>query len=188
VIDPTDGYIFVVGGDLAGLGGDARFGRLRTRAGWYYPLAEDYVFSIRGDAAVIRGIGEKVVITDRFFPGGDQLRGFRTGGAGARDRATRDSLGSEYYAIATVEQSLPIPGVPTSLGINGRFFGEGGLIGGINRSDPQIQESNTFRASLGFGLTWRSPFGLIRLDFPVPVLKESFDRTENFRVSFGTRF
>ncbi len=188
VIEPTDGYLFVLGGDLAGLGGDARYARLRSRAGWYYPIAEDYVFSVRGDAAIIRGFGEKVVITDRFFPGGDQLRGFRSGGAGARDRVTRDSLGSEYYAIATIEQSLPIPGVPSSLGISGRFFGEGGFIGGLNRSDPLILESTALRASMGVGLNWRSPFGLIRLDFPVPVLKENFDRTESFRISFGTRF
>jgi outer membrane protein insertion porin family len=30
--------------------------------------------------------------------------------------------------------------------------------------------------------------GPIALDFAVPVLKESFDKVEQFRFSFGTRF
>jgi outer membrane protein insertion porin family len=44
------------------------------------------------------------------------------------------------------------------------------------------------RASLGTGVSWKSPFGPIRVDFAVPVVKESFDESEFFRVSFGTRF
>ena len=51
-----------------------------------------------------------------------------------------------------------------------------------------MQDESSLRASLGVGASWRSPFGPIRLDFAVPVAKESFDRDESFRFDFGTRF
>jgi len=38
------------------------------------------------------------------------------------------------------------------------------------------------------GISWRSPFGPVRMDFAVPVVKEDFDKDEFFRFSFGTRF
>ena len=34
----------------------------------------------------------------------------------------------------------------------------------------------------------RQPIGPVGVDFGVPVLKESFDKTELVRVNFGTRF
>ena len=40
----------------------------------------------------------------------------------------------------------------------------------------------------GFGISWRSPLGPIRVDLAFPILKESYDKKEEFRFSFGTRF
>jgi outer membrane protein insertion porin family len=37
-------------------------------------------------------------------------------------------------------------------------------------------------------LQWVSPFGPIRVDYAVPLRREKFDKKENFRFSFGTRF
>ncbi|MCS5605975.1 MAG: BamA/TamA family outer membrane protein, partial [Alphaproteobacteria bacterium] len=48
--------------------------------------------------------------------------------------------------------------------------------------------SNSLRLSIGVGLSWRSPFGPIRIDMAQAVLKEDFDKDEFFRFSFGTRF
>ena len=42
--------------------------------------------------------------------------------------------------------------------------------------------------SAGVGLSWRSPFGPVRIDFAQAILKEDFDETELFRFSFGTSF
>ena len=44
------------------------------------------------------------------------------------------------------------------------------------------------RASAGVGLSWKSPFGPIRIDLAQPVLKEPGDVKELFRFGFGTRF
>jgi outer membrane protein insertion porin family len=53
---------------------------------------------------------------------------------------------------------------------------------------PNILDSSAIRASAGVGVSWKSPVGPIRLDLAVPLKKESFDRTQIFHISFGTRF
>lgn len=51
-----------------------------------------------------------------------------------------------------------------------------------------VQQSPAIRASAGVGVSWKSPVGPIRLDIAYPLKKEPFDKTQLFRVSFGTRF
>src|SRR6185436_6447030 len=85
-LEPTDGFYLSFGTDFAGVGGDIRYLRLRTRNAIYFPIAPpEWVFSLRGEAGYIKGLGETfgtgtpdqtVRINDRFFPGGDNFRGF----------------------------------------------------------------------------------------------------------------
>lgn len=187
-IDPTDGYFLGAGSDLAGLGGDSKYLRLRGRAGVYYPLAPDYVLSLRLEAGHMIGIGQNVRIGDRFFPGSDNFRGFRFGGAGPRDVGTNDALGGNTYYVITPEVSIPL-GLPKELGISGRVFSDIGSSFGLdNVRGPDIRDTGSIRAAAGVGITWKSPFGPIRIDFSRPYLKEKFDRSEFLRFSFGTRF
>ena len=44
------------------------------------------------------------------------------------------------------------------------------------------------RASVGVGILWKSPLGPVRFDLADAILKESYDKTELFRFSIGTRF
>jgi outer membrane protein insertion porin family len=44
------------------------------------------------------------------------------------------------------------------------------------------------RASVGIGILWKSPLGPVRFDLAEAILKESYDKTELFRFSIGTRF
>ena len=53
---------------------------------------------------------------------------------------------------------------------------------------PHVVDSAAVRATAGVGVSWKSPVGPIRLDLAVPIKKESFDKTQLFHVSFGTRF
>ena len=57
-----------------------------------------------------------------------------------------------------------------------------------NAFNPEIGDEDSFRASAGFGISWRSPMGPVRVDMAFPIIKEDFDEEENFRFSFGTRF
>ena len=212
-LEPTGGYYLGLGTDLAGLGGDIKYGRLRTRAAYYIPVAPpEYVLSVRGESAFIYGFGQTfgstradafgvqtstpdqtVRINDRFFPGGENFRGFRLGGAGPRDVASGDSLGGRRYYVGTVELSVPL-GLPKELGITGRVFSDAGLAtdSGLPRTNSAgnllVRDTGNIRASAGVGLSWKSPFGPIRIDLATPIRKETGDVKEIFRFGFGTRF
>ena len=59
-------------------------------------------------------LGKEERIIDRFFLGGDNLRGFRSGGAGPhtlRESAdeSRDSVGGRLIATHTTELRFPLP-------------------------------------------------------------------------------
>jgi outer membrane protein insertion porin family len=42
--------------------------------------------------------------------------------------------------------------------------------------------------SVGVGISWKTPFGLLNIDLGQPVIKKKFDQTQFFRFGFGTRF
>jgi outer membrane protein insertion porin family len=55
-------------------------------------------------------------------------------------------------------------------------------------SQPQIADNPALRVSAGIGVTWASPVGPVRVDLGLPLKRESYDETQFFRVSFGTKF
>ena len=44
------------------------------------------------------------------------------------------------------------------------------------------------RLSVGLGVSWKSPFGLINIDVGIPFLKKPYDQTQFLKFGFGTRF
>ena len=185
--EPTEGYTLSLSNEIAGLGGTVHYFRTEIGASWYYSLLDQVVLGVGGKAGYVVGLGEDVGLNDRFFKGGESLRGFAVSGIGPRDSLTDDALGGNRYTTASAEVTFPL-GLPPELGLKGRVFTDVGTLGGIDDNDSLIQESESLRASVGVGLTWRSPFGPIRLDFAEPILKEDFDEIDRFLFSFGTRF
>ena len=188
-INPTTGYYTSFSSDLAGLGGDTKFFRVDATAIKYFPVAEDVVFSLRADGGYIWGIGGKDLrINDRYFLGDRSLRGFEYGGVGARDKASDDALGGDWYATASAELSFPI-GLPKEMGVKGKMFTDAGLIGKPDDYDAQTMEySNRLRAAVGTGIEWASPMGIINFDFSYAFAKEDYDKTRVFRLNFGKGF
>lgn len=198
-LDPTSGYVVRVGTDLAGLGGDVSYFRARVDAVGYIPLERYFgnrewvlVISAGGGAMFPwGGVSQQDRIVDRFFLGGDNLRGFALGGAGPRDISTGDSLGGRYIWTQSTELRYPLP-LPTELGLIGRAFVDFGALWGLpasySQQSPFVRDDSTPRGSAGIGISWRSPFGLINIDFAQAFMKQSYDVTQVFRLGFGTRF
>jgi outer membrane protein insertion porin family len=202
-LDPTDGYYASIGNDFAGAGFGVQYIRNKASAGYYYSVAPEWVLSFTGEVGDIFGWGgENVLLQDRFFVGGDNLRGFAPAGVGPRDTVSGDGLGGNKYYVGSVQLAVPL-GLPKELGISGRVFTDFGSLWGNDQKNlaltaaqlastggvvPQILDSPAIRASAGVGVAWKSPVGPIRLDLAVPIRKESFDKTQIFHVSFGTRF
>lgn len=187
-IFPTNGLYYWLDTEIAGLGGDAQYVSGKTGASYHYPLAEQWVVNVLGEVGAIEGYGdEDVRINERYFLGGSSLRGFERSGVGPRDGNTGDSLGGNYFYRGTAEMSFPL-GLPEEYGIKGHAFSDIGSLMEIDETGSELLQEDTLRASAGLGLSWRSPFGPVRVDFAAPFLKEDFDEEEHFRFDFGTRF
>jgi outer membrane protein insertion porin family len=186
-VSPTSGYFVRMNNDVAGLGGDVFHVRNKLSGGKYFPLQDDWVLGLRATGGYIAAYnGKNVRISDRFMVGGDDIRGFRTGGIGPRD-STGDTLGGEWMYAGTAEVLFPL-GLPPEFGVKGKMFTDLGSAGKIDPTSATVRDTGSLRASVGAGINWASPFGPIGIDFGVPVLKESFDKTELVRVNFGTKF
>jgi outer membrane protein insertion porin family len=187
-LEPTEGLLARLENEVAGLGGDARYLRSRAGATVYYPVVDKWVLSLLGETGYIFGFGgEDLRINERFFIGGNTLRGFEESGIGPRDAATRDALGGNFFARGSVELEFP-SGLPEDLGVRLRAFSDFGVLSKVDDTGPGIDQEDSIRVSAGMGISWRSPFGPVRMDFATPVVKEDFDKKEFFRFSFGTRF
>lgn len=184
---PTNGYLIRFKNDLAGLGGSVRHFRNRITAVKFFPLADQWVLSLSGNVGYIIGLGEDVDLLERFYVGGDNLRGFASRGIGPRDSLTEDSLGGEWMYTGSLELTFPI-GLPEELGIGARAFTDIGSNGKISPTASFVQDEASLRVGIGTGLTWQSPFGPVGIDAAIPLVKEDFDITENVRINFGTRF
>jgi outer membrane protein insertion porin family len=182
---PTKGWIIRWTTEVGGLGGTEHYLRNRADAAVYFPLAEEFVLSFAGAGGAVFGLRDDVKIAQRFFIGGDTLRGFQIAGIGPRDG--NDSLGGKYFYTAAGELSFPL-GLPKEIAISGKAFVEAGSLWGTDDVGATIRDSSSIRVSAGVGLQWISPFGPLRLDYAFPIKYQPFDNRQRFNFSFGTRF
>ncbi|HAV80976.1 MAG TPA: outer membrane protein assembly factor BamA, partial [Erythrobacter sp.] len=77
--------------EFAGLGGDVKYVRSRARAAKYWPVGAGFIFSVTGEGGWIRSLEDNSVagqddvrLTDRYFLGEPQMRGFDIRGVGPR--------------------------------------------------------------------------------------------------------
>lgn len=186
MFNPKEGYYLSFGHDISGLGGDTKYNRVDVKANKYYTIADYYTFRFFATGGYIDGYGgKKVRMSDRYYLGGSNMRGFEFAGIGARDRRTNDALGGNWMVYGGAELTFPI-GLD-ELGVKGRLFYDVGTLGKPDHYDEdKIIYSSRLRQSVGFGFDWLSPMGKINLDFGYPIKKEPFDEKEVFRLNFGT--
>ena len=186
VLKPREGYYLSFGNDISGLGGDDKYLKFDVRAYKFYTLSDYYTFKFFINGGYVVGYGgEDVRLAQRYFLGGNSMRGFETGGISARDKVTKDALGGNWMLYGGAELMFPM-GLD-ELGIRGRTFVDIGTTGkpdNINTSD--VDYSSSPRVAVGFGFEWTSPMGKIDIDFGIPIVKEDYDETEVFRLNFGT--
>ena len=129
---PTSGVRGKVEVEVAGLGGDVEWARIDASGHYFMPLLFDgVVLKVEGNAGHIEPFpgGSKVPILDRFFKGGDSMRGFMRSGIGPRMQneftGEFDSIGATTYAIGTLEVNFPL-GLPEAFGLEGAVFSDFG--------------------------------------------------------------
>jgi len=206
--NPTKGYYFQVGTDLAGLGGDVKYVRTTGEARFYYPITDKLTFVGRAVGGHIMGWGgDDVRLIDLFYKGGETIRGFNRGGFGPRDLSSinQDALGGETFWATTAEVRFPLPLIPEDLGMGGAVFVDAGSLFGAGAfasklNDPNcvgnvpaagkicLADDSSIRASAGFSILWNSPLGPLRLDIAKAFLKKDFDDEQLIRFGASTKF
>lgn len=194
-IQTTSGYYLRFGTEIAGVGGSEHWLRTNVGAGKYFHLSHDegWVLSFTGTAQDIHAYdGNNIRINERFFLGGDTMRGFKVGGVSPRDYSSGDALGGLWEAVASAELKVPL-GLPKEFGVQGLLFTDVGTIGPTDNSvkgiaGAIIQQSSAPRVSTGVGVIWKSPMGPINIDLAFPLVRESYDKIQIFRLNFGQRF
>lgn len=164
---PTRGNNLVFSQDFAGLGGSVKYLRSRLNAGKWFGLGSGFVLALTGEAGYIHGLGkqspdptiDKVRLTDRFFLGEPQLRGFDIRGVGPRviryflndngsgtfvrsNQKTDDALGGRLYYLAHAEIEIPLGSGARELGLRPSIFADVGAVGKIKR--PKTQPFNGY--------------------------------------------
>jgi outer membrane protein insertion porin family len=213
--DPHDGFLLRLGVDVAGLGGTARYVRTKVDGNYFIPLESitgdaDWSIALSGSVGYLAQLGREEKIIDRFFLGGDNLRGFQSGGAGPHaqtttftgpedtkgTKGTQDSIGGRFLYTASTELRFPLP-ISADLGLSGRAFVDVGALSEVTRLNSGLGGANTRtdttadptpRVGAGVGVSWKTPFGLINVDLAQAVVKRNGDQTQFFRFGFGTRF
>jgi outer membrane protein insertion porin family len=198
VVEPTAGFKFSIDQQFAGLGGDASFSKTSVNFKTYQSMFNgDLILSAEVDAGAIAGSGAR--FSDRFFLGGDLLRGFENYGIGPRDtvyNGTTDdgtdgqALGGNLFAVARLEASFPI-GLPEEYGVFGGVFLDAGSVWSLDNNvsgGVTIDDGPKIRAAAGISIFWNTALGPLRFNFSKPLKKEVYDVEENFRFTIDTRF
>jgi outer membrane protein insertion porin family len=198
--NPTSGFYAEFKQDFAGIGGDVNFIRSTGEARSYYEVFSDVVAVLKVQGGHIAGWGDKDLrMLDHFQMGPNLVRGFAPAGLGPRDLTTgtnNDPLGGTMFWGATLEAQAPFTFLPKDVGLKGAVFADVGSIWdyrgptfwGVTGETISPADSSAPRASVGAGIIWNSPFGPLRIDYSVPLLKQSYDRVQQFRFGGGTRF
>jgi len=201
-IDPRSGFRLSLEQEFAGLGGDTNYSKTTGRVkGYSSVINEDVVISAELEGGVLGYDGESR-ITDRFFLGGNSMRGFAVGGIGPRDFCTgcvgaggagqnvNDSLGGNVYAVGRLEASFPI-GIPEEYGIFGGLFYDMGSVWELDNTTGSmgtVDDEQIWRSAAGVSIFWTTPIGPLRFNWAWPIEKEDYDETEDFRITIDTRF
>jgi outer membrane protein insertion porin family len=194
--DPHSGLYATFTTEYAGLGGDAEFLKFTGRGTYYHTLSEELnvVGLLSAGAGHISSTGSgELRVFDHFKNSDRIIRGFEYNGIGPFDSATGEHLGGTTYFHASAEAQFPMPLFPESFGLKGAVFADAATLYGTEIQDipGTLSVSGTsmeWRASVGAGLIWASPFGPLRVDYAVPVKKEDGDEEQNFNFGISTRF
>ncbi|MFA7603702.1 MAG: outer membrane protein assembly factor BamA [Novosphingobium sp.] len=167
---PSRGFIASASADFAGLGGSVKYARLRANAAHYWPVGKGFIFSISGEGGAIKSLDssgsaalgiDDVRLTDRFYLGEPQMRGFDIRGVGPRvlrkfyidsdgdgildtlstdrDQWTDDALGGKFYYQGRAELEIPLGSGARELGLRPSIFMDVGAVWGVRT--PRLEDT-----------------------------------------------
>jgi outer membrane protein insertion porin family len=162
---PTRGMRVTFSSEFAGLGGDVNYLRMRGRGQKFWDVGNSgFIFSLLAEGGTIIPLQDRdgtddILLTDRFFLGEPQFRGFDIRGVGPRiltqpyttdddgnrvpitdrERVRDDALGGRNYYLARAELEIPLSSGARELGLRPSVWVDVGALWGI---DPPLLQDN----------------------------------------------
>jgi outer membrane protein insertion porin family len=128
--NPTDGLLFDLRQDFAGVGGDVTYLKSAIDGKYYTPLVADIVGLIHVQSGILTQVGSNNIrMLDHFQMGPNLVRGFAPNGIGPRDInpfGTQDALGGTKYWGASMELQMPFWFLPKEVGLKGAVYADAG--------------------------------------------------------------
>jgi outer membrane protein insertion porin family len=183
--------------EFAGLGGDVNFIKTTAKVSYFGVLSEagDLISSVSAGAGYVAATTGNLNVFDHFYLGGETVRGFDVKGFGPRLNDTSASAaGGTTYFNASAEVSAPVPALPRDFGLRFNLFADTATLHGNDISAAALAGQTVtssgldWRASVGIGIIWASPFGPLRVFYAEPVVKQNQDVTKKFGFGATTRF
>ena len=152
----------------------------------YSPIFNNKTFKVSSRVKLASGYGDdELPFFKRYFEGGSSsVRGFDF-----------NSLGSKYSndkpkgGELSVVNSLGIDSTLEFLGIdNSNMRGSAFIDFGTLSEKISNFNVNDFRASSGLQFSWLTPIGPIGINYAVPFIKKSSDKTKAFAFELGSTF
>ena len=170
-VRPTRGQQVVFSQDFAGLGGSVKYLRNRLNFSKHHNLGLGFIANVSAEFGYIKSFENRgnaasgidnVRLSDRFFLGEPQIRGFDIRGVGPRvlrvpttelanldtyieqnrDRIRDDAIGGRAYYLARLEIDLPLGNGARELGLRPTIFADVGSVFGVRT--PQLQSINVY--------------------------------------------
>jgi len=173
---PTRGQQISLSTEFAGLGGDVRYLRFRGRARKFWGIGNSgFIFSLAAEGGTIIPLRDRpgegvddVLLTDRFFLGEPQIRGFDIRGVGPRvltqfyvldpvtnnaqvdddgnpvlitdiNQTRDDAIGGRNYYLGRAELEIPLGTGARELGLRPSIFVDVGSLWGVE--SPVLQDN-----------------------------------------------
>ncbi|MFZ1180737.1 MAG: outer membrane protein assembly factor BamA [Herbaspirillum sp.] len=183
---PTRGRFQRANLELSGFG-SLQYYRASYQHQYFQPFWSNAVtIAFNGEVDYGKGFGDKPYpIFKNFYAGGiGTVRGYQASSLGNRKDQYGDSLGGASRLIGNVELQFPFPGLGQDRSLRWFTFVDGGNV----FADGERIEFDDLRYSAGFGLSWISPIGPLKLSYGKPLNAKQDDRAQHFQFQLGTGF
>ena len=168
---------------------DMQYYRASYQHQYYIPVGlTGSTFMLNGQIDYGDGLGgKKYPVFKNFYAGGiGTVRGYESASLGRVEYGHwgREYLGGSKRIVANVEMQLPFPGTDYDRTLRWFVFTDAGNVW----AEDQTIKLNDLRYSAGFGITWVSPLGPLKLSMGFPLNAKPTDRKERFQFTLGTGF
>jgi outer membrane protein insertion porin family len=194
-VRPSRGKTISLSAEFAGLGGDVRYTRFRGRAQQFWNVGNSgFIFSLLAEGGTIIPLKDRpgagvddVLLTDRFFLGEPQIRGFAIRGVGpriltqvsildnfnnpvldangnptydtVRNNSRDDAIGGRNYYLGRAELEIPLGSGARELGLRPSIWADVGALWGVTTPVLTVNPAGTQERDANGALLFVTPAG-----------------------------